>query len=134
MEIVSGNISVLGNAKVESNGNRIYSVIEIGDRTLENIKVSAKLDNYLTVNSSEDHALFIQNNDLVGIKRPDGKVFVQEVPFKAVFSLFFLGASLLPVYLIGAPFIYFALKINKIRQAANEVIKTHPDATGLKLN
>lgn len=76
MKIITGKIKTLGNAK-KVNDHTIYSVIEIGNDTIQKIQIADSLDNFLikALNQNGETTLYIQRKSIYGITLSDRKSY-----------------------------------------------------------
>ena len=76
---VKGTLTLLGNSIKSNSTQREYSVIEIGGQVLQDIKISTKLDNFLSRALTWDGecVLYLVNGMglIFAIKTPDGKMY-----------------------------------------------------------
>lgn len=125
---VSGRLSMMGHG-VWSSGSSKVSVIEIGEHTLRNVRVSDYLKNYLEVGDTLDIEVVpsFWGLLLVGVRR-NGKTYVDPsgrwtgiVGFCLMLTVGFAligmaGGFVLP-WLLSVPFAYLTYQAFKVRAA-----------------
>ncbi len=104
MKEIEGYVSLLGNSSVSGKGVTTYSVIKIGDKVLQKIKIPTSLDSFLIV--GERVTIYMRKSIILGVKREDGIIYCYSArPFMAVL-LILCGIPTLLVFCIGILFIW----------------------------
>lgn len=113
MRVVEGVISLIGNSSTQ-NGVTKYSVIQIGDETLQRVKSSESLGNYLAMALKQGgrSKIHIRGKMILGISLSDGKTFCYKPNYfgaaiLAVIGLGLIGWVLSWSNIIANPFAYF---------------------------
>lgn len=107
MEKVTGQIKVLGTARVYPKGTK-YSYVEIGDKRFKNVIATDGIDGVLKSNFKEevDGPVWIYqgltNSYVCAVTRGDGTVFKMKSGDLGVFSaIFFFFAMFIPILILG---------------------------------
>lgn len=87
MKKFEGVVKMLGNANVYPNGNKKYSVIEIGNHALRDVKVNQGLDNYLqrALEDNGQSTLWItKDSGIAMLMLPNGQKYVMSMRKSAI--------------------------------------------------
>jgi len=107
MQVVEGNLILLGNATIQGKITN-YSVIEIGDRILQKVRVPRSLDNFLSraLQQNGSTTLYLNGKILCGVRTPEGKIYCYKASPIAGFFLCVCGVPLTLVFGLGLLFIW----------------------------
>lgn len=125
MKVIEGNLTMLGHSKSVANGHwLIFSVIEIGDITLQNIHVPTALSNFLSraINQTGKSQLFIRGNQMIGAQLPGGKFYAARDNLMVALAYIVVGIPLSMVIFGLIPLFVGAGKLMRI-MAANKLVK-----------
>ena len=127
---IDGVLEVLGHAQLV-NGQRKYSVIKIGNHTLNDIFVPDGLDSFMQKGLGQPIAIFGQGNVVWAVQLEDGKSYITNVRVNslATLALFVCGIILLPAFGIGVIPLLISLKIYGNNRAHGKVKSMLPEAT-----
>src|SRR5438128_7128260 len=103
MKTVEGSLKLLGNSSWTEKV-KTYSVIEIGDHLLQNVRVPVSLDNFLerALRESGTTRLFMSRSLLLGVGLPDGKLYCyKSLPVPLSVLLMGVGLLLTPLFGMG---------------------------------
>ncbi len=117
MNKFTGVITRLGNAVTNEVAHK-YSVVEIGDKVIQNKFVSNGLVNYLeqAVASGESVSLWVLNHQIVGIKLANQKTYATK--YKVGWRTVLLLVASIPMMVILIGFVIAAFALGKIIAAA----------------
>ena len=112
MRIVEGVVSLIGNSSTQ-NGVTKYSVIQIGDETLQKVKSAESLGSYISMALKKGGAskIHMRGKMILGVSLSDGKTFCYAPNFFGAAILTIIGLGLVGWVLswsniIANPFAY----------------------------
>ncbi len=113
MAIYSGNVKKVGDgAKCTLTPSSVISVIEVGDETIRNLRVSPLISTYLKDSIGRDAKIAVHGKWLCALKMNDGRLIVDDTVNKHLLMVVFAwGLITTPLYGIGT--IFVALSIYK---------------------
>ena len=97
-----GDLSAVGSSTKKHDSNiRKYTVIEIGETVLRNVKVEEKLNAFLSVQDRGETALHFDGKSLIAIERPNGKIYFLGFRESGLFGQLLLCILTIPILGIG---------------------------------